>query len=73
MAVSPGSSAKKARQVRSNVKTVEDTLRRLIEGLLPDDREDEDTEQQREVRGGMMEESTGANEEDFTDEERGRS
>jgi len=49
--------------------TVEDTLRTMIQGLLPDDREEEDTEDQKFVRERMLEDSTGLNEVEFTEME----
>lgn len=49
--------------------TIEETLKIMVEGLLPDDNEGEDTEAQREIRSQVPEESTGENEEDFREEE----
>lgn len=49
--------------------TIEETLRVMVEGLLPDDKEDEDTEAQKEIRRQANEDSTGENENEFTEEE----
>lgn len=49
--------------------TVEETLQRMIQGLLPDDREEEDTYDQKIVRILMREDSTGPDEGGFTEME----
>lgn len=46
-----------------------DTLTRMIEGLLPDDRMEDDTEEQQELRRLALEDSDGGNEQEFVEEE----
>lgn len=49
--------------------TVQETLERILQGLLPDDRPEEDTDEQRIVREQMEEASEGPEEPEFTAEE----
>lgn len=49
--------------------TIEETLRTMLGALLPDDRVEEDTHEQRGVRSQVIAESTGEDEGDFTEEE----
>lgn len=53
----------------THTETIEETLREMLEVLLPDDRAEDDTQEQREVRNQATAESTGVDEEDFTEEE----
>lgn len=53
----------------SYTETVQDTLKVMLEGLLRDDREEEDSEEQRELRMAMQLESAGENEAPFTEDE----
>lgn len=49
--------------------TIRETLKVMIEGLLPNDNEEEETEAQQEIRRQVSLESTGQNEEDLKEEE----
>lgn len=53
----------------THTETIEETLKIMLGALLPDDREEEDTHEQRGVRSQVIAESTGEDEGDFTEEE----